>query len=89
MNFPLTQEFAREFGREWIEAWNAHDLEKILGHYANDVEFTSPFGRRILGVESTTIHGIAALRDYFGRALKTFRNFISHQSSYMRAAAAW
>jgi hypothetical protein len=27
----------------WLDAWNGHDLEAVLGHYANDVEFNSPF----------------------------------------------
>ena len=25
----LTEEFAAEFAREWIEAWNSHDLERV------------------------------------------------------------
>lgn len=27
-----------DFAHEWIAAWNAHDLERILAHYADDVE---------------------------------------------------
>lgn len=32
MKFSITQEFALEFERAWIEAWNAHDLERIFGN---------------------------------------------------------
>lgn len=30
------------FAATWIADWNAHDLEKILSHYAEDVVFHSP-----------------------------------------------
>jgi ketosteroid isomerase-like protein len=30
------------FAEEWIAAWNARDLERILSHYTEDVEFASP-----------------------------------------------
>ena len=33
---------AKRFAREWIEAWNSHDLDAILSHYATDVVLTSP-----------------------------------------------
>ncbi len=69
MNFALTQQFALDFAREWIEAWNSHDVERVLGHYSADVELTSPYVRKILGGEADTVHGIAALREYFSRAL--------------------
>ena len=42
-------ENAERLAREWVEAWNAHDLERILSHYAEDVEFASPFVAAILG----------------------------------------
>jgi hypothetical protein len=25
---------------DWIEAWNTHDLERIMSHYADEIEFT-------------------------------------------------
>ena len=28
----ITREFAEGFAGEWIAAWNAHDLERILAH---------------------------------------------------------
>ena len=28
-------------GREWIAAWNSHDLERVLALYAEDSEMTS------------------------------------------------
>ena len=36
---PIDPEFARRVAGEWFDAWNRHDLEAVLGHYADDVEF--------------------------------------------------
>ena len=44
---PLTEEIARQFAREWVDAWNAHDLERILSHYAPDVVLRSPVAARL------------------------------------------
>ena len=40
---------ATRFAREWVAAWNSHDLERILSHYADDAELTSPLVQKILG----------------------------------------
>ena len=31
-----------KFAVKWIESWNSHDLNRILSHYADDVEVTTP-----------------------------------------------
>jgi len=72
MNAPITPELAASFACEWIEAWNARDLDRILKHYSRDVEFTSPFVCRILGRNDNTVRGIAELRGYFSRALNDY-----------------
>jgi hypothetical protein len=38
-----------EFVREWIEAWNRHDIDAVLSHYADDVSFASPKATAIIG----------------------------------------
>lgn len=60
------------FTQEWLEAWNAHDLERILSHYAQDVEFHSPFIEKILGKPDGRLQGKAALREYFSHALRAY-----------------
>jgi ketosteroid isomerase-like protein len=55
---PIDPVFARRVAGEWFDAWNAHDLEEVLGHYANDVEFTSPFAVELTGRADGTLHGI-------------------------------
>lgn len=60
---------AQEFVDDWMAAWNAHDLERVLIHFAEDVVFTSPVAARLLGGDGV-IRGKAALRDYWREALR-------------------
>ena len=65
----IARAFADEFAHEWIEAWNAHDLERILSHYADDFEMSSPYIAQIAGEASGTLTGKAAVRAYWKLAL--------------------
>jgi hypothetical protein len=68
----ISAERANAFARAWIDAWNAHDLTAILSHYADDVEFFSPFVVRVLNDPAGVIRGKAALAAYFSRGLERF-----------------
>jgi ketosteroid isomerase-like protein len=68
----LTAEQAEAFAAEWMAAWNAHDLERILSHYADGVQFHSPFVVQIAGEPSGRLIGKERLRAYFGEALKKY-----------------
>ncbi|HTA76259.1 MAG TPA: nuclear transport factor 2 family protein [bacterium] len=63
---------ADEFARNWISAWNSGEIEAILSHYADDVEFTSPFVVRLLNQPDGTLHGLADLRSYFLKGLEAY-----------------
>jgi ketosteroid isomerase-like protein len=69
---PLQGSFARQFAQEWIEAWNGHDLERILDHYDDEVVLLSPVALSVLG--NGLVEGKAALRDYFRRGLEAYPN---------------
>ncbi len=58
------------FAEEWITAWNSHDLDKILDHYGDDCEITSPMIRTVLGVESGTLRGKRSIGKYWQAALQ-------------------
>ena len=60
----------KEFAAEWVNAWNARDLERVMSHYQDDVVLTSPRVKLILGKDDGTIRGKAALRDYIRRAIE-------------------
>lgn len=68
----ITEEQARSFAQEWIEAWNSHDLERILAHWADDCSFSSPLIVRVLNEPSGRVHGKEALRRYWRRGLEAF-----------------
>ncbi|CAD7696312.1 unnamed protein product [Ostreobium quekettii] len=66
----IDSEFARGFAEEWIEAWNSHDLDRILAHYTDDFEMSSPFIVEIAGDASGTLRGREAVGAYWKRALE-------------------
>jgi len=70
----ISPDDAQTFAREWVKAWNDHDLEAILAHYADDVVFHSPRIRIVTGRDVDALNGRAALRDYWGRALDLARD---------------
>jgi len=72
MKIPISQDDARTFAREWIAAWNAHDLELILSHYDDAVELTSPVAAQLLQKPDGHISGKADLRRYFHRGLEAY-----------------
>ncbi|MEZ5938457.1 MAG: nuclear transport factor 2 family protein [Hyphomonadaceae bacterium] len=67
-------EFAQTFAREWVQAWNDHDLEAILSHYAEDIVFHSPRVRMVTGEDVDFVFGKSALRSYWSAALAHARD---------------
>lgn len=70
----LTEKEAREFANHWVQAWNSHDLDKIMSHYATDVVLISPIAAKILNDPSGMVSGKEALRAYFARGLEAYPN---------------
>lgn len=62
-------QFATQFAAEWIAAWNAHDVDRVLAHYAEDFEMSSPVIVRIAGEPSGRLRGKAAVGAYWRKAL--------------------
>lgn len=72
---PETSKPAVDFtchAQDWLAAWNARDLERILAQYADTVEFHSPFVAKLTGKAAGVLHGKTALRDYFARELAAY-----------------
>ena len=65
----ISREFAVQFAEDWIDAWNSHDLERVLAHYADDFAMSSPYIVRIAAEPSGTLVGKAAVRAYWTTAL--------------------
>lgn len=70
----MDAENAQQFAREWVKAWNDHDLEAILSHYAEDVVFHSPRIRMVTGRDVDFVTSKAELRSYWSAALERLRN---------------
>jgi ketosteroid isomerase-like protein len=68
----MTHAEALAFAREWVAAWNAHDLARILAHYADGFEMTSPYVVTIAGEPSGTLRGKEAVGAYWRSALERF-----------------
>jgi predicted ester cyclase len=69
---PIAEDEARNLANEWIAAWNTHDLDRILTHYDDAVELTSPVAAQLLGTPDGKVVGKANLRSYFQRGLRAY-----------------
>lgn len=67
----IDKAFADHFTQEWIDAWNAHDLDRVLAHYTDDFEMSSPVITQIVGEPSGRLKGKQAIADYWRKALQT------------------
>jgi SnoaL-like domain len=65
---PMTHAQADALAEDWIDAWNRRDVERVLGHYADELRFTSPKAQAICG--RATLDGKPALRAYWLAALE-------------------
>ncbi len=66
----ITKEFAEHFAQDWVESWNSHDLDRILAHYSDDFEMTSPLIVSMMSVPSGTLKGKETIRAYWARGLE-------------------
>lgn len=68
----LTQEFAKNFAHDWIESWNLHDLQRILSHYTDDFEMSSPLIAITANEPTGVLKGKEAISNYWSKALAKF-----------------
>lgn len=61
---------AEKFAAGWIDAWNSHDLDRVLAHYEDDFEISSPLIREIVNEPRGMLKGKPAVRKYWSRALE-------------------
>ena len=66
----IDEAFAERFAADWIDAWNTHDLGRVLSHYAEDFEMSSPYIVQIAGEPSGTLRGKSAVGAYWKKALE-------------------
>jgi ketosteroid isomerase-like protein len=61
---------ADSFARSWLRAWNSHDLDAILDHFADDAVFTSPIAAQLIPSSGGVLHGKDAIRAYWAEGLR-------------------
>jgi hypothetical protein len=66
----LDKAFADHFAADWIDAWNTHDLDRVLSHYTDDFEMSSPVIIKVAGEPSGTLQGKEAVGSYWAKALQ-------------------
>jgi len=71
-SYLMTEDEARSFAADWIEAWNSHDLDRIMTHYAEDLVLVSPVAAQLLNDPAGMIRGKDSLREYFQKGLNAF-----------------
>jgi ketosteroid isomerase-like protein len=65
----MDDERARTWAEQWIDGWNRHDVEAVLAHFADDVEFSSPLVVQVMGHADGIVRGKDELRTYWSTAL--------------------
>ncbi|MEC4747918.1 nuclear transport factor 2 family protein [Methylomicrobium sp. Wu6] len=70
----MNREFAEHFAKNWLDAWNAHDLPRILAHYTDDFEMSSPVIIQVTGNPEGRLQGKQAVGAYWTKALTLFPN---------------
>lgn len=68
----IDQQFAQQFAEDWVAAWNAHNLDRILAHYEDDFEMSSPVIIQRVGEPSGKLKGKAAVGAYWASALESY-----------------
>jgi len=66
----MDKAFVEHFATVWIDSWNAHDLDRILSHYSDQFEMSSPAIIQVAGEPSGTLQGKVAVRAYWKKALE-------------------
>jgi predicted ester cyclase len=74
----VTKEEAWKLANDWVEAWNSHDLDRIMAHYEDEVELTSQVAVHLLGKPDGKVVGRANLRAYFQRGLEAYPDLGFH-----------
>lgn len=66
----IDKKFAEHFASDWIDSWNSHDLDRILSHYSDQFEMSSPVIIQVAGESSGTLRGKDAVGAYWAKALQ-------------------
>lgn len=72
----MNKEFASHFADEWLHAWNAHDLDRVLSHYSDDFEMISPVIAQVMGIKEGRLKGKDVVAAYWAKTLAMFPDLV-------------
>jgi hypothetical protein len=71
----ISYEFAAHHVEKWVKGWTDHNLNAIMSSYAEELEFSSPKIRAVLGdKKNNTLRSKRELSIYFSAGLERFPN---------------
>jgi SnoaL-like domain len=70
----FTKEFANQFAIDWVEAWNSHDIEKILSHYSDDFTIETTMAAKLFPASNGLVIGKTEVRKYWLVGLERIPN---------------
>ncbi|MGE8430163.1 MAG: nuclear transport factor 2 family protein [Sphingobacterium sp.] len=63
-----------DLAQHWVDAWNQHNIDAIMQHYSEDIDFRSPIIQK-MGVNAAgNINNKKELKAYFEGALEKYPN---------------
>ncbi len=62
-------EFYEKFAIGWIEAWNSHDMERVMSYYDESLKFSSPKMAMFIPGSSGRLNSKGEVRSYWVKAL--------------------
>jgi len=68
----ITEEQASEFAKDWIASWNAHDLDRVMSHYDDNVEYYSMFLLKLTDNKTGILQGKDHVKQYLAKGLEAY-----------------
>ncbi len=68
----ITEELAQKFANEWIDAWNSHDLDQVMEHYDDSVEYYSVFLLKLTESKTGKLQGKENVKKYLAKGLAAY-----------------
>ncbi|MCW8930270.1 MAG: nuclear transport factor 2 family protein [Gammaproteobacteria bacterium] len=68
----ITEEQAQQFAKNWIDAWNSHDIDAVISHYDDDIEYFSVFLTKLTNNTEGVLHGKENVKDYLTKGLQAY-----------------
>jgi len=67
----IERKFADDFSKNWIEAFNSHDMDRIFDLYDDNFTMESPYIIERMGVTSGVLIGKDSVRPYWEKSLSS------------------